>query len=286
MSYVMPQNLQNLLDDAAAQEALQQQYESDKAAYKAKIEKLNAMHDGGLEMMFVMLEIMTSANPGDSANILGMQEDQLGIFGKGLQVQSDATNIMNDIQNTINATGETAPQAGDIDTVASKLDGYLDALGGNPNHPEYANQALITALGGQGSPEQQALITQLSAMRGTITEQTGDGSPNNDATDYNSLPGTKYFDSTGANNTITSFYQMQQEMQQPGSAGESATAASKILTDAGNSISSTTQSANAALNEEISQLTNFEKDVQSFYTAFLKSIIDGNNATIQNQLRT
>jgi hypothetical protein len=101
--------------------------------------------------------------------------------------------------------------------------------------------------------------------------------------------GTYLFEYTGSPGnlnapTLTSFREMEQYMSKPGDVKQAAEA-SKGLTDDLNTDGSMTQTVNAKLKEQVSQLTTFIQQTISFWqNAILKSPMTLINAAITNQI--
>ena len=118
--------------DAVNQEA------NDLSAYQQLVAKFQAMRSNPEEaLMYFLAVISASTQPDNSANILGLLDDQMGVTGKSLLVTAQATQLINDIENITNCT-----TTADLPTMVANLDKLLDAF--NPAGPQDSASTGVT----------------------------------------------------------------------------------------------------------------------------------------------
>ncbi len=270
------------MDDVTKHGAAVQQWIDDQKQYRdvvlQKFYEICRSKTPEEALLYFLSVVVASVDPNNGATIIGTEEDHMGVYGKSFLVTADNTQLTNDLQN---ATTSSSPV--DIKTFATQLDQLLKlfdpahgAKGPSPDPDAIQVQACFDP------SANAAIFQQLQNIRNTIYI-AGDTSGYNPKADAD----TVFFDETGTGKRpdgkphMKSFDEMQKNMGQKDDPGDAVEAA-KTLTDANSILTSTTQSVNAALNESVSQLTGFEKNVQAFLTSFLKSWIDQLNAMVQN----
>lgn len=232
-------------------------------------------------LLYFIYNVACSIDPNNGATIVGLQEDQMGVVGKSFKVTANDSQLSSDLQNqTSDPKGTTTITqfATELDTILYLFD-PKHGSGGSAPDPSGMAQKVQASFDPNSS---SSIFEQLSAIRNTINIP-GDTSGYN-PTDMS----TVYFDPNGearpddpTKNYLTSFADMQADMGKKGDPGD-AVEASQALTNANTILTSTTQTANSALNTKVSQLTGFEKNFQATLSSLIKSLIDWINAILQN----
>ncbi len=205
----------------------------------------------------------SSTDPKTSnGTILGLFGDDVSTDGKSLSVNSVLTQVHNDIEK-LTSNDSTDPVLGPqiVKDAALDLDSVLDSLKNNVNL--------------QGSIDPTSLLNFQSTdttLRDEFWIQGDDANqpawnptPVSGAYTYYFIEGTTPSPAPASGPWYnTSFGEMQNNMKAPGDLNDS-TEAYKGLTDNFNADASMSQSINAAVNEQLNQVTNFIKTVLGFY---------------------
>jgi hypothetical protein len=223
-------------------------------------------------LLYFFYFVMASLQPSDAGSkqprtdtIFGLEDDKMGAIGQNLGLTAKTTQLINDLQNITNGTS-TDPN-NSLKDVAKNLDQLMHEF-----DPSNTN-----GLSGHGfSPDAaQQIFGSLQTIRSTIYVEGenpyGYGPKPTDSTVF-------FSDATGK---LSSFSEMIKDLGQKGDPDQ-ATEASKTLSDSFSVLTSTTQGVNSALNEQVSQQTGFQKNVQSFGASLMKSMIDLMNSIIQS----
>jgi hypothetical protein len=297
-------------NDASTNAALLNQYDgpnnpnSDKAIYNQRVIGMFAekFRNNPMELLeYILWWMFSNKDPSDDGNILGLEDDQIGITGQEIRTMGDNTLVTDALQNLTTGTGTSTPGYNDLETYTMHLDTLLDALGGPQGGGPLQNNQLLDALGAQVGQEDanpgtmvQTLRSKLFDLRQMIYWKDDPTNSSYNPTDPNSAyfnPENAYDPTTNPNGQIGYFssqygkYGMIALMSQKGDIAKSTDAAGAVNDDM-SILSSSTQSVNASLNERVSQQTSMEKSVQSFFTAIVKDIIDIVNAVVQNYGKT
>lgn len=203
-------------------------------------------HNPEEALLYFLSVCMASPNPQQTDNLLSISEDQYGIVGSSMAVMGDITKLTDDLQNYTN--GSDPATIAQINQGVTQLTKYLD-------------QGVVKDC---FDPEALSTIQQ---QLGLIT--------NNINQYFNITPGQDP-------NKMDSIAEMQANMGLKGDP-KNATEAAQGFTDPESVITSSSQSINAELNQEVSTDTSFEKNEQSFMSSLIKSMIDEVNTSVQNQ---
>ncbi len=232
------------------------QLNQDQSDYRTIVlPKFDALLDAGQPeqaLLYFLYACMASVNPQQTDNILSISEDQYGIVGSSMAVMGDITKMTDDLQNCTNGSDPKSPSINDIYNATDQLQQLLDK-------PEV-----------QSCFDPEALSTiqqQLGLMQDNITQY------------FNLVPPS---DPKYDPNKMDTIQDMQKNMGLKGDP-KNATEAAQGFTDPESVITSSSQSINAELNQEVSTDTSFEKNEQSFMSSLIKSIIDEVNTSVQNQ---
>jgi hypothetical protein len=224
---------------------------------------------------------------------------QQAIDGGALQIQGDLTKLGNDLEDMTNQSDDATFVPADGSTPAHYIynqkypDNYLHKVA--VRSYELMDQ-LNNNIALRGSDKQQgaigedaanALASQYQIIRFQIYDSdtgTGEGHAGPNSPKYHEGAGPAdgiYFDATnqdpnpdpGRNPCMMSYAEFQNDLSNRGDA-KMANEASKQKTDAFNENTSTTQSTNAASQEQISNDSNMSKSVQAFVTAMFHAVMD------------
>jgi len=218
-------------------------------------------------LLYFLYVCMASPNPQHTDNILSISEDQYGIVGSSMAVMGDITKMTDDLQNYTN--GSVPASIDDVYNATAQL------------------QSLLAKPEVQSCFDPEALSTiqqQLGLMQDNITQYFNcPANPKNN--DINPQTG-KNFQPSDPNYAddpkLQSIAEMQKNMGLKGDP-KNATEAAQGFTDPESVMTSSSQSINAELNQEVSTDTSFEKNEQSFMSSLIKSMIDETNTAVQNQ---
>jgi hypothetical protein len=269
------------LEEAA--EAYEKAVAEEKAAEKEYKEvilaKLRSLKSAAAIMVYLEMYVFQNSappgTPGADASIFGQFNDKLNIRGKELDVNSYLTAVHNDLQKMVDSD---SPDPIVVKNVADDLDSILtDLTGNNPS----LGDALKDALGASASE----ITTTDRNLRNQFYIK-GDDKFNPPVVPTPKDPsGYSYHFVWGEPSDVflTNFAEMEKSMKLPGDQYD-ATGAYKALTDNFNAMGSMTQSINAAVNEQITQITKFMQVVLGFYeNGLLKPQMTMINASIANQ---
>ncbi len=222
----------------------------------------------------------------------------LGVSGESLHIIGRITTCGNDLQNITHSTETGANGAIDVHEEAVGLDQMLNALGGSTSKAWYTDVKDALSGNGSGGTTESGLFQEFDVVRGDIYDGSDAGSDGSDnpkgynpqqVTTTPTNPPPYFFDVNDPNNPaagdfLGSFGEMQANM---GSQGDlkSANEASDSMLNAFNTNTSTTQSANAAANEQITQESNTIKTLTSFLTDMTHSTQDTSKSAINNMSR-
>jgi hypothetical protein len=278
-------NLNNAVADYQAAMAAEQQAEEN---YKNIIlKKLDSLKTADQILVYLQLYVFQNAlPPGDphaDDSLMGIYGDQVGLQGKGLEVNSYLTAVHNDIQKMVNSTGGDGSSSPEqvVANVASDLNSILDELTGK--------------VGGLSKVMDPSALANMNSTDLALRQQfyvAGDTSGYNPTwVPDPTAPGASYTyhfvvgETDPDQHYLQTFDEMQADMKAPGDSKE-ATEGYKSLTDNLNSDTGMTQTVNSELNEKINQLTNFIKTLLGFYqNGLLQPSMKLSNVAIQNQTR-
>ncbi len=228
--------------------------------------------------MYVFQNSLPPSDPHADDCLFGIYGDQVGLQGKGLQVNSLLTQVHNDIQKMVDSGSDDAQV---VTNVSNDLDTILDELHGKVGY-------LPKAMDGTA-------LTNMITSDATLRQQFYN--PNDpdgfDGHSYNPTYIDKptadsfHFAAGGGTSSafLNTFQQMEANMKVPGDKCF-ATEGYKALTDNLNAGTSMTQTVNSELNEKINQLTNFIKTLMGFYeNGLLQPGMKLANVAIQNQTK-
>ena len=248
--------------------AIAQQQQA-QAAYQAQYEAIQGL--SGEELLYALFYLFTTQASQE-------QEASLNVSAAALTVQGDLTQCSNDIE-TQTASGSSDPNT--VTEVALEEDCMLSVLTpGAAGAPSWST-SLQDAIGTQAS---SALADSYSDARSEIYIEGDDQWNPASGTTYYFDPNSTVTDPTQAGYHMSTFQEMDQNMSNPGDYGQ-ATEASTEMTDDFNAITSTTQTLQATANEEITQMANNMKLLQSFDTKLAQEFT-GIITTATNNQRT
>lgn len=225
--------------------------------------------------MYVFQNSLPPSDPHADDCLFGIYGDQVGLQGKGLQVNSLLTQVHNDIQKMVDSGSDDAQV---VTNVSNDLDTILDEL-----HGKVGNLP--------GAMDKTALTNMISSDF-TLRQQFYTTDPDHQT--YNPAPidaptADSYHFVVGDSGSTSVFIQNFKEMEDAmkGTGDEYfATEGYKALTDNLNAGTSMTQTVNSELNEKINQLTNFIKTLMGFYeNGLLQPGMKLANVAIQNQTK-
>lgn len=266
-----PGDLQTFLNE-------EKDYDSAVNAYHEAMQRIKDTSDASVA--FTMLAWLMANQGFDQLN------GQQAIDGGALQIQGDLTKLGNDIEDMTNQSDDatfvpgTGTGAGTYDYNQYYPDNYLNKVAVRSNElmdELNTNTALQSAIGTDAA---NALASQYQIIRFQIYDDpsvAGPNSPNAQGT-FGPAQGI-YFDATkqdadpGNDLSMMSYAEFQNDLSSRGDT-KMANEASKQKTDAFNENTSTTQSTNAASQEQISNDSNMSKSVQAFVTDMFHAIMD------------
>ena len=238
-----------------------------------------------VESAYMALMIILATSGSDQLS------SSLGVSGESLHILGRITTCGNDLQNITHSTSVGANGEIDVHEEALGLDQMLNALGGSTSQPWYADVKNALSGNGSGGTTETGLFQEFSVIRGDIYDGSDTASGYNPAqvTTKPSNPPPYFFDVNDPNNPVVgdflgSFGEMQANMGAQGDL-KSANEASDSMLNAFNTNTSTTQSANAAANEQITQESNTIKTLTSFLTDMTHSTQDTSKAAINSMSR-
>jgi len=251
--------LQTDTDSYNAAVAQQQQAQ---AAYQAQYAAIQGL--SGEELLYALFYLFTTQASEE-------QEASLNVSAASLTVQGDLTACSNDIEAQTVSTGAEAADPNTVTEVALEEDCMLSVLTpGAAGAPSWAG-SLQQAIGSQASVD---LSATYSDARSEIYIDGDD--------QWNPQAGTTYYFDPNDPTYLQSFGEMQTNMSQPGDL-KFATEASTQMTDDFNAITSTTQTLQATANEEITQMANSMKLLQSFDVKLAQEFTGIITTATQNQ---
>lgn len=278
-------DMQTLEKDVQEYEAAMQKKVKDDQVYQNEIlEKLKQLKSPDEILMYLAMYVFASQETDTDSNILGLMDDQIGILGKSLLSMSGLTKVGNDLEDMTNYRAGTPD---DLKAYAQHLDDLIDRL-------KDPNSSLSKLL---DPTVKDSLLAQYTTLRHDVFIQGDDqhnGPPGSAHLNPNakspflqdgSLDPNAIDPATGKLKPpygISSFGDLQKLMGIPGNLG-GANDAAKLKTDSFNTITSTTQSANAALNQQVTQETNDQKTILSFYVNLLHEPMDIIKQAVKNQ---
>ena len=214
----------------------------------------------------------------------------LGVQGDALKIQSDMTQLNNDLQSLSDPNGAGAGDKMKVVTVAHDLDCMLNLLGdshmaASDDQAWYhtVQQVLGTGNAGTGS---SLIDQQYYSLRMDIHLNDPERSNYNPAAAPPGAAGDKrsYHYDPNDPNYITNFAETATAMGQQADPDQAAEAF-KLWTDGENTVSTTTQSLSNAINAILSNSTNTIKTFQSFVANMMHAIMDVVKGSIQNQTK-
>jgi hypothetical protein len=247
----------------------QQDYKKAVENYHEAMQRIKDTSDASVA--FTMLAWLMANQGFDQLN------GQQAIDGGALQIQGDLTKLGNDVEDltnqsddaTLNPDGTYTYHDNYLDKVAIWSNTLMDKLKNDPN--------LRAAIGEDAS---DALASQYQIIRFQIYDTNAGAGPNSPKAQGNFGPADGiYFDAMNqkpkadSDLSMMSYAEFQNSLSNRGDA-KMANEASKQKTDAFNENTSTTQSTNAASQEQISNDSNMSKSVQAFVTAMFHAIMD------------
>lgn len=236
------------------------QYKKDEAEYQANLDtykeetlkKLRAVKDPMLLLMMLIYGgVFGSDDSSKGGNIINLGDEQVGLSGDKLAVSGALTQLQNDIEGA-----------------SDDRSGGTDALQKNA----YAMDTLLDETKSGGVLDGVLDPTVLSSFRGQIAKVRGDIYIQGDTSSYNpAKDGDYHFSDDGDSSKIASYEELYKDSSKTGDDSKGARDAMKTMTDAFQVGTSTTQGANSALNLEMKDETNDNKNETSFYNELLHS---------------
>lgn len=257
---------QKFIDDnnalLAAAKAVQEQLaeaQNDMNTFKEKLKKLSSDPQLALMELFYLLY----ASPNDST-MGGQIQDKMGITGEQLKLNGALTAVNNDLNNMINSNNNNPQSMNVMANDMSMLKGELSGDKSNPFYNKYLDPNSANPSMDPGA--EKSVFNQLAALRKLFYI------PNpNVPSDNPTSSETFYFDDTGADGKISSFYQYQQDLGQKGDV-QGSTDAAKLITDDFATSTQTTQTASAVLNNDMKTLSPLLQTIQQFDSTFAQSM--------------
>ena len=224
----------------------------------------NAIRDPILAIMYFLTVVAVAQN--SDASLTGINDEKTCVLGRRLKVASDLSQLTNDLQNM--TTNQTVTDA-DAKTILGNYAGHLNDL-----LNEFDTDDKFKKCFSDTSDMYIALRGNFLDLRHLV--KTGD------INGYDPTTETYYF-VTGAAETgkFNSFEAMIKALGNKGNTD--ATAADKALTDSFSSASTSSGGINAAINEEVSLNTNYQKSLQSFVAQLMKDTKDVSQAAVSSQ---
>jgi uncharacterized protein YukE len=206
-------------------------------------------------LAYFFAKIMTSVDPSNQKNILGIYDDKTKIFGNQMSVNAHLTSLTSDLQNLLNGTSNV-PEGEQLATANRSI----EAL--NKKLKDLVDKNVLDP----------ALVGTLQKELDNIQTITTLG------------PDNKYFTNDPNDKTkLHSFTEMKQVMSDKNdSRFENAIEAAKSFTDSNSIMTQTSQNISAVLNQRISQSTGMQKNWMNFLSSFMKSDLSLYNAINQN----
>lgn len=206
-------------------------------------------------LVYFLTVVVGRTDPTIHHTIFGLFDDRTDTLGKAMSATAKNTQLTNDLEELFSNTIDPSqvPLNQQVSVATGCVGWLIDKFNNDP------------AVQGSFNPTMRStIVSQLAQVQKTLND---------------------YFGPSGTNpygeSKITDFKQLQDflgDKKDPSHAQE----AQKALTEASSILTSTTQNINSALNEQVSQYTGFDKNVQSFVGSLMKSLIDFTSAVIQN----
>jgi hypothetical protein len=257
------------------------------------LKKLDACQTADQILMYLQMYVFQNSLPPSDPHsddcLFGIFGDQVGVQGKGLQVNSLLTQVHNDIQKMVDSGSDdmtvVSNVQADLDTILNELHVANGASG------DLASAMDPTALGNMESSDFLLRQQFYNPNDSTgYTDSDGKFVAYNPTWDGTSSPTADSFHFTvggtaGSSYYLQTFSEMETDMKGTGD-DKFATEGYKALTDNLNADTSMTQTVNSEINEKINQLTNFIKTLLGFYeNGLLQPGMKLANVAIQNQTK-
>lgn len=244
-----------------------EQAKKDNTEYHNRIGHLSSNPELALLQLFFAL---SASSHNDTA--LGYFTNRLGIHSDQLVVLAKVGAANNDIEGMTNSNSQNPD---DLTKVANDYSQLKGLLSGNSNNPFY-DKNFDPSQGGvaiDGETE-TTLHEQLAQLR-ALFDVSGANVPG-DNPDLGAL-----FSNQSGGTAMSSFYQYQQDLQAQGNIDQSTTAA-KDITDHSQTITETTQTANAVLNNDAKQDTAMIQALEQFGASLAQMMNTVKKSSIQH----